>query len=197
MSDKEEWVSLGVFGMVQGDEKDANKIFQLAINKDGVIRGNYYDALSDTESAVSGSVDKKTQRAAWVVGDRKDTVYETGIGNLTDPETTMLVHFGKDRTQQWTLVRLEPPRRTNEGTHKLCATRWHTTFLTLLLVLTCLVAHEPSCVRDFLRREAAARTVWPFGAEVGVNGGLAVARPARGVCSQRNHVSRPPSRTEM
>jgi hypothetical protein len=54
-------------------------------------------------------VDRKTQRAAWVVGDRKDTVYETGIGNLTQPETTMLVHFGKDRTQQWTLVRLDPP----------------------------------------------------------------------------------------
>ncbi len=110
VTEKEEWVSLGVFGMVQGDEKDANKIFQLAINKDGVIRGTYYDALSDTESSVAGSVDKKTERAAWVVGDRKDTVYETGIGNLTEPETTMLVHFGKDRTQQWTLVRLEAPK---------------------------------------------------------------------------------------
>ena len=109
VSEKEEWVSLGVFGMVQGDEKDANKIFQLAINKDGVIRGTYYDALSDTESPVSGSVEKRTQRAAWVVGDRKDTVYETGIGNLTEAETTMLVHFGKDRTQQWTLIRLEAP----------------------------------------------------------------------------------------
>jgi hypothetical protein len=110
VSEKEEWVSLGVFGMVQGDEKDANKIFQLAINKDGVLRGTYYDALSDTEFPVSGSVDRKSQRAAWVVGDRKDTVYETGLGNLTElQETTMLVHFGKDRTQQWTLVRLEPP----------------------------------------------------------------------------------------
>jgi hypothetical protein len=111
VSEKEEWVSLGVFGMVQGDEKDANKIFQLAVNKDGVIRGTYYDALSDTESPVSGSVEKRTQRAAWIVGDHKDTVYETGIGNLTEPETTLLVHFGKDRTQQWTLVRLEQPQK--------------------------------------------------------------------------------------
>jgi hypothetical protein len=109
VSEKGEWVSLGVFGMVQGDEKDANKIFQLALNKDGVIRGTYYDAISDMEMPVSGSVDGKTQRAAWVVGDRKDTVYETGIGNLTQPQTSMLVHFGKDRTQQWNLVRLERP----------------------------------------------------------------------------------------
>jgi hypothetical protein len=108
-ADNEEWMSLGVFGMVQGEEKDADNVFQLAINKDGVIRGNYYNGLSDTTTPVSGFVDPKTQRAAWIIGDRKDTVYETGIANLTEPETTMLVHFGKDRTQQWTLVRLEKP----------------------------------------------------------------------------------------
>jgi hypothetical protein len=107
---KEEWISLGVFGMVQGDEKDANNIFQLAINKDGIIRGNYYNALTDTTLPVYGSVEKKTQRAAWTVADRKDTVYETGISNLTEPQSTMLIHFGKDRTQQWTPVRLEQPK---------------------------------------------------------------------------------------
>ena len=65
--------------------------------------------LSDTTLPVYGSVDKKTQRAAWTVGDRKDTTYEAGLANLTKSETTMLVHFGKDRTQQWTLVRVEQP----------------------------------------------------------------------------------------
>ncbi len=108
-SEKDEWVSLGVFGMVKGEETEANQIFQLAINKDGILRGNYYDALSDSTLPVKGSVDKKTQRAAWTVGDRKDTIYETGVGNLTNEETTILVHFGKDRTQQWTLIRLEAP----------------------------------------------------------------------------------------
>jgi hypothetical protein len=109
-ADKEEWQSLGVFAMVQGDEKEANNIFQIAINKDGVIRGNYYNVLSDTTVPIYGSVDKKTQRAAWIVGDKKDTVYETGVGNLSEPETQMLVHFGKERTQQWMLVRLEKPK---------------------------------------------------------------------------------------
>jgi hypothetical protein len=103
----QEWMPLGVFGMVQGEEKDANKIFQLAIDGNGIIRGNYYDALSDTTIPVHGGVEKKTQRAAWYIGDRKDTVYETGIANLMEPECAMLVHFGKDRTQQWLLVRLE------------------------------------------------------------------------------------------
>src|SRR5262249_11533134 len=105
----EEWISLGVFAMVQGEETKSNNIFQLAINKSGVIRGNYYNALTDTTEPVYGSVDKKTQRAAWTVGDKKAPVYEAGIMNLTNEHTTMMVHYGKDNSQQFTLFRIEKP----------------------------------------------------------------------------------------
>jgi hypothetical protein len=104
-----EWQPLGVFAMVgEGEEKSTN-LFQLAINKDGVIGGEYYNALTDEAAPVRGSVDKKTQRAAWTVGDKKFPVYEAGIANLTKDETTMLVHFSKEKSQQFTLVRLPPP----------------------------------------------------------------------------------------
>jgi hypothetical protein len=108
-SKEEEWLSLGVFAMVQGEGTSGNDVFQLAVNKAGTIRGNYYNALADTTLPVYGSVDQKTQRAAWTVGERKEPIYETGFANLTKSETTMLVHFGKDRTQQWTLIRVEQP----------------------------------------------------------------------------------------
>jgi hypothetical protein len=104
-----EWKALGVFALVQGEEKTSNNLFQLAVNKEGVLRGNYYDGLMDTTSAVFGSVDKKTQRAAWTIGKKNDRVFETGIYNLTKPEASVLVHFGTDRTQQWLLVRMESP----------------------------------------------------------------------------------------
>jgi hypothetical protein len=106
-TEQDEWLSLGVFAMVQGKQVSANDLFQLAVNKSGAIRGNYYNALSAATLPVYGSVDKKTQRAAWTVGDRKEPVFEAGIANLTRSETTMAVHLGKDRTQQWTLVRIE------------------------------------------------------------------------------------------
>jgi hypothetical protein len=106
---EEEWLPLGVFAMVQGEEKIANYIFQLAVNKEGIIRGNYYDAVTDSTLPVSGKVDKKTQRAAWTVGDRKTTVYEVGFANLTKDETTMVVHYGTERTQQFTFIRIENP----------------------------------------------------------------------------------------
>jgi uncharacterized protein (TIGR03000 family) len=104
------WQSLGVFALVQGDEKTANTIFQLAVNKAGIIRGTYYDGLTDTTKDVFGSVDKKTQRAAWTIGKDNKTVFETGFYNLTKDETPVLVHVGKDKTQQWMLVRMAEPK---------------------------------------------------------------------------------------
>jgi len=100
---------LGVFAMVGEGESKATNIFQLGINKAGVIRGEYYNALTDTTEPVYGSVDQKTQRAAWTVAERKTPVYEVGIANLTKDETTMLVHFSKENSQQFTLVRIQKP----------------------------------------------------------------------------------------
>jgi hypothetical protein len=109
----EKWQPLGVFAMVKGDETTSNDIFQLAINKDGVIRGNYYNAASDTTTPVYGSLDKKSQRIAWTIGDKKEPVYETGLYNLTEKETTMLVHFSKDHTEQYNLFQV-PPQEEGE-----------------------------------------------------------------------------------
>src|SRR6185437_13084087 len=81
---------LGVFAMVGEGETKSTNIFQLAVSKEGIVRGNYYNAIADTTEAVFGSVDKKTQRAAWTVGERKTPIYEAGIANLTREETSVL-----------------------------------------------------------------------------------------------------------
>jgi uncharacterized protein (TIGR03000 family) len=103
----EEWTPLGVFALVQGEQSDTSAVFQLAVNKAGVIGGNYSNVLTGTTLPVRGAVDPKTQRASWIVGDQKDTVYDTGIFNLTKDQSPVLIHFGADRTQQWLLVRIK------------------------------------------------------------------------------------------
>jgi hypothetical protein len=105
----EEWKPLGVYAVVRGEEEASDKLFQLAVTRDGVIRGNYYDAVADNTLPVYGSVDRQAQRAAWSVGDKKDVIFEAGVANLTNDETPILVHHGKDNTQQFTLVRVEQP----------------------------------------------------------------------------------------
>ena len=98
---------LGVFAMTHDKQTNADLILQLAVNKAGIIRGNYTATLTNDTKPVQGSVDKKTQRAAWTIGDNKENVLETGIYNLTKDEVPVLVHFGKDKTQQWLLVRVK------------------------------------------------------------------------------------------
>jgi hypothetical protein len=118
VTEDEEWLSLGVFAMVQGEQANGKDLFQLAVNKSGIIRGNYYNTLTDTTLPVCGSVNARIQRVAWTVGNRKGTVFEAGFANLSKSETTMLVHFGKERTQQWTLVRIDPsaePKQASLG----------------------------------------------------------------------------------
>ena len=98
---------IGGGGGRPGDATASTNIFQLSVNKQGIIRGNYYDAVTDTTAPVTGSVDKQTQRAAWTVGDRPTPIYDAGIANLTKDETTMLVHYGGNRSQQFSLIRVE------------------------------------------------------------------------------------------
>jgi hypothetical protein len=104
-----DWKPLGVFALVPGDQKTSNNLFQLAVDRQGIIRGNYYDGVMDTTTPVYGSADKKNQRAAWTIGKTKDRVFEAGLYNLTQSEAPVLMHFGSEKTQQWLLVRVEQP----------------------------------------------------------------------------------------
>ena len=56
-----------------------------------------------------GSVDKKSQRAAWTIGKNKDRVYEAGVYNLTQEQCPCLVHVGTAKTSQMLLVRMQQP----------------------------------------------------------------------------------------
>ena len=111
----EDWMPLGVFALVQKEQSDPQFVMQLAVNKSGAIGGNYSDLIAGTNVAIQGAVDKKSQRAAWTVGKNKNTVCETGLYNLTKDEAPALIHLGKDKTQQWMLVRLKQPEQAGSG----------------------------------------------------------------------------------
>jgi hypothetical protein len=105
-----DWMALGTFAMVT-DKGDADpaRILQLAIDKQGVVSGTMYNKKTDKAYAVSGRVDKETQRVAFRIDDAPDLVFETGIYNLTQNETPVLVHTGPDTTDTLVLARLTQP----------------------------------------------------------------------------------------
>jgi hypothetical protein len=106
-----QWLPLGSFAVANEDHGEPTMFLQLAVNKQGVIAGTFVDAATDKAQPVIGAIDYKTQRAAWYIGDTKTTVMETGVYNLTAPETQVLVHFGTTQTQTWLLVRMEEPAK--------------------------------------------------------------------------------------
>jgi hypothetical protein len=104
-----QWLPLGVFAVVEGNATNSDDVFQLAVSREGVIRGNYNNIKTKEVEKITGSVDKASQRAAWTIGDDKAPVYDAGIANLTKNSTPVLVHIGNGQSRQMTLVRLQPP----------------------------------------------------------------------------------------
>ena len=93
-----EWMPLGVWAVTQDDVTDSNRLMQLAVNREGVIAGTYYNETTDTSVPIEGSVDGETQRAAWRLMDEKnsDVVMETGVYNLTNDVTSALRNADED-----------------------------------------------------------------------------------------------------
>jgi hypothetical protein len=110
-----QWQPLGVFAMVEGSQTQSNDLFQLAVNNQGVIRGNYHNVQTNETTPLAGSVDRQTQRAAWTIGGDQTPVYEAGIANLTRDQSTMLVHTPDGQQRQFTLVRLPEPQQGGPG----------------------------------------------------------------------------------
>jgi hypothetical protein len=104
-----DWLPLGVFALTKPGQTKSDVAIQLAVNKAGVVRGNYTDNVTNQTHVVHGSVDKNTQRVAFTVGDNTQNVIETGLYNLTKDESPCLIHLGQNSTEQWLLVRLKQP----------------------------------------------------------------------------------------
>jgi len=111
----EEWLPLGVYAVItEPTQTQTDKVIQLAVNKDGVIRGNLHDALADKVIPIIGAVDKKTQRVAVKMEGNDAIVMETGLYNLTNDEVPVLVHFSADRQEGRTLIRLKQPEEQGQ-----------------------------------------------------------------------------------
>lgn len=108
-----DWMPLGVFALTEEGVSSSSMYLQLAISKEAVLAGTFYNETTGDTHPVEGMVDEESQRAAWRAADgtNSDLVMETGVYNLTKDESDVLVHFGPDETQVWKMVRLSESDR--------------------------------------------------------------------------------------
>jgi hypothetical protein len=115
--DAVDWMPLGIFALTQGNQASGPEptiFMQLAISKEGIIAGTLQNTATGNATEVEGTIDEKSQRAAWGVVGKDWPIMETGIFNLTDDDATALLHFEDGQTQQWLMVRLEEPQKTGQ-----------------------------------------------------------------------------------
>ena len=112
-AEQTKWLPLGVFALTAEGVNASSMYLQLAVTKDGVIAGTFYNESSGATHPFEGMVDEKTQRAVWRAADgtNKDLIMETGLYNLTKDQADLLVHFGPEQTQTALLVRLDESER--------------------------------------------------------------------------------------
>jgi len=116
MNAPHEWIPLGTF-IVATSKDDTNpaRVAQLAYdNKTGLISGTIFNRQSGNRYTIQGKVDPQTQRVAFTIGKDPNIVLETGLYNLTQDETPVLVHFGPNKTAIYRFIRLHEPQQSDQ-----------------------------------------------------------------------------------
>jgi hypothetical protein len=106
----EKWQPLGVYSLVEPGQTQSTTLFQLAINKQGIVRGNYVNQITSEKAQIHGALDKSTQQISWTIGENPSTVFSTNLGELTKDDSQVVVQFGPDNTKQMGLVRQAAPQ---------------------------------------------------------------------------------------
>lgn len=104
-TDSTEWLPLGVFSLVPGNQENPTAMVQMQVSKEGILNGTYLDLLSHNGTPLQGAIDKKTQLAAWKVNQNDNVTFETNLSSLTSDTAPLTVRYSNQQPQQWQLVR--------------------------------------------------------------------------------------------
>jgi hypothetical protein len=95
-----DWLPLGVFAVVPPgthDTAQAPNYQQLAIDRQGTIKGNFYDAISGTLQPIAGVVDRGTLMASWTVGTNGSRFTAPVRAFTAQPRTVSMSSGGQPR----------------------------------------------------------------------------------------------------
>ncbi len=102
--DASDWLALGVYSVLSSSGEPAARLLQLSVNRNGELRGVYYDAISNNSQNLSGQIDQSTQVAQWSIDANPQTTFRTNLDQLTQPSGTIQVNQPGGE-QQWRIAR--------------------------------------------------------------------------------------------
>ncbi|REK18669.1 MAG: hypothetical protein DWQ37_03800 [Planctomycetota bacterium] len=107
-----DYLPLGVFAVAPQGATDASAMLQLAVDKQGTLRGNYYDVLTGNDQSVTGTVDKQTQAVNFQLGSNGKVRFKTSLVSLTQPQGKLTLNYADGRTSDWVLARFDQKSQT-------------------------------------------------------------------------------------
>ncbi len=110
-----QYLPLGVYTLAPHDQSDTSVMMQLAVTKDGIVRGSYFDLATNREQTVRGAVDKQSQLVAFTIGNDDKNVYETGLASLTTGGGDISKFDPDGKLGRFTLERMEDPEKKDEA----------------------------------------------------------------------------------
>jgi hypothetical protein len=102
-----DWMTLGSYTLMTGADDPGTRVLQLSVDKQGNIRGNYYDMITNGTNNVVGLIDKNTQQARWTLDTNRQLTFVATLDQLTQPQGVVNVKLPGGQVQQWQLVRME------------------------------------------------------------------------------------------
>lgn len=105
-ADDAQWMPLGVFALKPSDQPKARLVLQMAVRRDGVLRGSQFDTTSQEVANVVGAIDKQTLRATWrLEGDHPES-FETALAELTKAEGNLTVRLPEGKQESWKAIQI-------------------------------------------------------------------------------------------
>ena len=102
-----EWMTLGVYSLVTGSGDSGTRMLELAVDKQGRVRGNYYDMVTNASHTVTGRIDQATQHVQWSLDTNKQLTFFAPLSQLTQPQGVVNVRFPGGQREEWQVTRLE------------------------------------------------------------------------------------------
>jgi hypothetical protein len=105
--DSSPWLPLGAFAVLpagSGDHATPHIFIELCLHRDGTVRGNYFDAVSDAVHPIEGRYRREGGTLTWKIGP-DGAEFETTADELTAGRVEATVRRGPS-TRTWTLIGL-------------------------------------------------------------------------------------------
>jgi hypothetical protein len=102
-----EWMTLGVYSLMTGPGDTGTRMLELAVDKHGHVRGNFYDTILNASHTVTGRMDQRTQHVQWSIDANKQLTFFAHLSQLTQGQGVVNVKFPSGQQEQWQITRME------------------------------------------------------------------------------------------